>query len=183
MSFRAAVQFAIMAGSALLLSGCIGSRATIQSTKMPFSTESLKQLMVVEKFAPNMSFKLIINAPKEFEDKFSGALRTCGIGTAFQEVDPRPNTTEHVVVGKGVDGLMIMQWTMQRTGGYAPPLAVYTATLLETKSLRPVWMARINLTAQWYSGDRLAAALVDKLKQDSIIPSYCVTPEVPQTPF
>jgi hypothetical protein len=178
--------------SVIILTGCRNSSANITSSSMAAAPIVPKRLLVFADIGKVMKNKHDGDEEDIFSAEFTSALGRCGVTASYLKKRP---IDDHLTLDDGAkqrddrglasnsfpaDAILDIQWTRQTTGTNAPPSADYSLSLLDLKSKQQVWKGQMRFVSAWYGGQRFAATLVDRLKQDGFIPASCIPPAVPK---
>jgi len=177
---------------ALALVGCRNSTATISSQRLDAAPVAPHRLLVFADVGNVFLNKADGDEEKIFSDDVTKSLAGCGITVDYQK--KRPLNTALTLDDSekrrddrglststfGADTILDIQWTSQNSGIGVAASANYTLTLFNAQARKPVWTAQMTFVSAWYGGQRYAATLVDRLKQDGLVPAGCVTPAVPK---
>ncbi|WP_309417006.1 hypothetical protein [Telmatospirillum sp.] len=155
-------------------------------------TGDIKRLIVFADLNDALKTRGDGNAEATFATLVTDSLAKCGIATEYQkkaQVDNRLTLEEHkapapsergLVTGKfNPDAVLDIQAKSVMTSSNRLVI-VYDLALTDMKTQTVVWSAEMNFLAAWYPGENLAAALVDRLRNDAVINSACVPPPVPR---
>ena len=176
----------------LPLSGCINSSATVTGKKLTAGPITPQRLLVFADVGIVLAEKLNGDEEPIMAAEVKGSLLQCGIVSDYMHKTPIASGA--LTLGDsatksdrglstsvfGADTVLDIQWLRQTTSTRAPASASYSLTLIDMKSHQPTWTAQMQFVSAWYGGQRFAAAVIDALKQDGIIPSTCPTPLVPK---
>ena len=192
MKFSSAAGCFAVGLAALSVVGCRDSAATISASRLDASYTVPHHLLVFSDVGIVLKNKHDGDEEDILASEFVGALGKCGVTSSYLKKRPIDtqltlDDTAKLKDDRGLSGnsfaadaILDIQWTRQTKSTGGPGTANYDLTLVDFKTRQPVWKAQMDFVSAWYGGQRFAATLVDRLKQDGLIPASCVTPIVPK---
>ena len=167
---------------AACLSGCAHqSEIGMTSTKLNAYHADIKRLLFVTELGETLKYR--VGDPEAvFESNLTDALHRCGIATQFHKHDPLALQNEEQLAVKSFspDTILELRWKSSQTRYGVPISSVLMGTMIDWKTKQQVWKAEINLVPAYYSGETLAASIIQRLKTESILGPTCPTPIVPR---
>ena len=164
------------------LSGCAHpSQVGMTSTKLNAYNANIKRLLVVTEIGETLKYR--VGDPEAvFQSNVMDALGKCGIVTQFHKHDPLALQNEEQLAVKSFspDTVMTLTWKSSQTLNGIPMSSVLMGSIIDMNTKRQVWKAEINFVPAYYSGETLAASIVNQLKQQAILDASCPTPMIPK---
>jgi hypothetical protein len=174
-------RWACVGLTAVGLSGCVQSKATIESRTADNYHADIRKLLIITQMDDTLKHSSAGDAGELFETNIASSLGKCGITAEFHERDPLAleNDAAVAIRNSAPDTVMTLIWKSEQTGGRTPTFVVYSGSIIDLKSKRTVWKSEIQFKSAWSRAETLSAAIIDKLKSDTIISQSCPTPAVP----
>ena len=175
------VRWACVGLAAIGLSGCVQSKATIESRTAVNYHADVRKLLIITQMDDMLRHRSAAAAGELFETNIVSSLAKCGIAAEFHEREPLAldNDAAAAIRSSAPDTVMTLIWKSEQTGGRMPPFVVYSGSIIDLKSKRTVWKSEIQFKSAWSRAETLAATIIDKLKADAIISPSCPPPAVP----
>lgn len=184
MAFKASRALVLVGLAAACMSGCTPSVSTESVKASTYQTQP-KRLLIV----PNLGDLFLQGTPNDrtakFDSRLVGALTACGIQA--DTVNPTKLGLENPIAKKmkeyGPDAVLTVNWTkeMKRGSGGGAVSSDYLLQLTDIATKKVVWKATIDygVNMSGMTADTtqvMAKTIVDKMKQDGIIPGSCNVP-------
>jgi len=176
----------------VLLTGCLNSSANITGTRLDAASPAPQRLLVFSDVGLVLKNKHDGDEEDVFSREFVGALGKCGVTAFYLQKRPLDNQltlddSAKLKDDRGLssntfaaDAILDIQWSRQTKSTGGPSSADYSLSVMDIKTKRPIWKGQMSFVSAWYGGQRFAATLIDRLRQDGVIPATCVAPEVPK---
>jgi hypothetical protein len=164
------------------LSACVNSSAEFSSNKLSNYNGSIKRLLVYADIGDILKNKVDGDEELIFADKLIESLRGCAIAAEYHAKNRIALQDERgsLIGAFAADAFLDIQLESATKSNKEATKAVYILSLSDVSTKRLVWKAQLNFVSAWYGGETLAAALINKLKADSMISQSCVAPIVPK---
>ncbi|MBB6252504.1 hypothetical protein [Nitrospirillum iridis] len=161
---------------ALLVTSPLGacSSTTVQSTKSAQFTGPVKRLFIDMDMGEGLR-TTVDDETGDFIATVKNTLASCGTDSDFHTRDALAlNDTMPDRIRKfGPDSVLSIRWLSAQTQG-ATYIIHYQLRLTDLKSKSVVWTAIIDLHHQWSPAEKMAEAIIGRLKTDGLINSVCV---------
>lgn len=164
------------------LSGCVQSQATMESRTADNYHANIKKLLIITQMDNMLKHSSAGDEGELFETNIVSSLGKCGITAEFHEHDPLAldNDAAVAIHKSAPDTVMTLTWKSEQMGGNTPIYVVYLGQIIDLATKRVVWKSEIQFKSAWSRPETLSAAIIDKLKADSIVSPSCPTPFVPK---
>jgi len=182
MHFATLARWLCLGILAVGLSGCVHpSKVDITSNKLDAYHPNIKRLLILTDIGAALKNRTG-DDEAIFASAVTGSLDQCGIAAAVHKHDPLAlnNDAQQAIRAFGPDTVMTIVMKSAQTINGIPVSSVLNATMIDLKTKTAVWKAEINYLTADNAGQALAAAIIARLKQETILAPACATPVVPK---